>query len=233
MKARAQTDRRKRQRSKRSVRGKSWRWQSHASLRSKVQATRRMPPKGVEPLFSFKITPRRARRTGPQALFVGSLAQKRSFFDKLSPALSQKRESAGLLPLFLHGAVLSGRNAFIFFEFAGKIRLVGVANALHNGLNGQSGGSQQALALLKALTVDVLHQGNTCLFLKITGEIRGRKTQALGNGGKRKRGRGIIFLHIVINRAQQAAAQLRRALLVQGIGQQDTEFVQVLLEHLP
>ena len=59
MKARAQTDRRKRQRSKRSVRGKSWRWQSHASLRSKVQATRRMPPKGVEPLFSFKITPRR------------------------------------------------------------------------------------------------------------------------------------------------------------------------------
>ena len=25
--------------------GKSWRWQSHASLRSKVQATRRMPPK--------------------------------------------------------------------------------------------------------------------------------------------------------------------------------------------
>ena len=44
---------------KRSVRGKSWRWQSHASLRSKVQATRRMPPKGVEPLFSFKITPRR------------------------------------------------------------------------------------------------------------------------------------------------------------------------------
>ena len=28
-------------------------------------------------------TPRRARRPGPQALFVGSLAQKRSFFDKL------------------------------------------------------------------------------------------------------------------------------------------------------
>ena len=37
---------------KRSVRGKSWRWQSHASLRSKVQATRRMPPKrSGEPLF--------------------------------------------------------------------------------------------------------------------------------------------------------------------------------------
>ena len=28
----------KRQRSKRRVRGKSWRWQSHASLRSKVQS---------------------------------------------------------------------------------------------------------------------------------------------------------------------------------------------------
>ena len=30
---------------------------------------------------------RRARRTGPQALFVGSLAQKRSFFDKLQNIL--------------------------------------------------------------------------------------------------------------------------------------------------
>ena len=31
---------------------KSWRWQSHASLRSKVQATRRMPPKrGGDPFF--------------------------------------------------------------------------------------------------------------------------------------------------------------------------------------
>ena len=39
--------------------------------------------KGWRTPFSFKITPRRARRTGPQALFVGSLAQKRSFFDKL------------------------------------------------------------------------------------------------------------------------------------------------------
>ena len=40
---------------KRRVRGKSWRWQSHASLRSKVQATRRMPPKrGGEPLFHLK-----------------------------------------------------------------------------------------------------------------------------------------------------------------------------------
>jgi len=29
------------------------------------------------------MTPRRARRTGPKALFVGSLAQKRSFFGKL------------------------------------------------------------------------------------------------------------------------------------------------------
>ncbi|MFR1786879.1 MAG: hypothetical protein ACLSWY_13410, partial [Ruthenibacterium lactatiformans] len=35
--------------------GKSWRWQSHASLRSKVQATRRMPPKrGGESLFHLK-----------------------------------------------------------------------------------------------------------------------------------------------------------------------------------
>ena len=141
MKARAQTDRRKRQRSKRSVRGKSWRWQSHASLRSKVQATRRMPPKrGGAPFFSFKITPRRAagrsergRGRRPVRRQLGAKAQ----LFRQSPALSQKRESAGLLPLFLHGAVLSGRNAFIFFEFAGKIRLVGVANALHNGLNGQ------------------------------------------------------------------------------------------------
>ena len=39
--------------------------------------------KGWRTPFSFKITPRRARRTGPQALFVGSLAQKRSFFTKL------------------------------------------------------------------------------------------------------------------------------------------------------
>ena len=39
--------------------------------------------KGVVNPFSFKITPRRARRTGPQALFVGSLAQKRSFCAKL------------------------------------------------------------------------------------------------------------------------------------------------------
>ena len=39
------SDGRKRQRRKRNVREKSWRWQSHASLRSKVQATRRMPPK--------------------------------------------------------------------------------------------------------------------------------------------------------------------------------------------
>ncbi|MEI3014588.1 MAG: MATE family efflux transporter [Ruthenibacterium lactatiformans] len=46
--------------------GKSWRWQSHASLRSKVQATRRMPPKGVEPLFSFKITPRRPAGLAPR-----------------------------------------------------------------------------------------------------------------------------------------------------------------------
>ena len=35
----------------------------------------------------LKIIPRRARRTGPQALFVGSLAQKRSFFDKLQNIL--------------------------------------------------------------------------------------------------------------------------------------------------
>ena len=40
--------------------------------------------KGWRTPFSFKITPRRARRTGPQALFVGSLAQKRSFFTKLA-----------------------------------------------------------------------------------------------------------------------------------------------------
>ena len=39
--------------------------------------------KGWRTPFSFKIIPRRARRTGPQALFAGSLAQKRSFFDKL------------------------------------------------------------------------------------------------------------------------------------------------------
>ena len=39
------SDGRKRQRRKRNVRKKSWRWQSHASLRSKVQATRRMPQK--------------------------------------------------------------------------------------------------------------------------------------------------------------------------------------------
>ena len=39
------SDGRKRQRRKRSVRGKSRRRQSHASLRGKVQATRRMPPK--------------------------------------------------------------------------------------------------------------------------------------------------------------------------------------------
>ena len=57
-------DYRKRQRRKRSVRGKSLK-------------------KGWRTPFSFKITPRRARRTGPQALFVGSLAQKRSFCAKL------------------------------------------------------------------------------------------------------------------------------------------------------
>ncbi len=39
----------------RRIGGKSWRWQSHASLRSKVQATRRMPPKrGGESLFHLK-----------------------------------------------------------------------------------------------------------------------------------------------------------------------------------
>ena len=43
--------------------------------------------KGWRTPFSFKIIPRRARRTGPQALFVGSLAQKRSFFDKLQNIL--------------------------------------------------------------------------------------------------------------------------------------------------
>ena len=49
------SDCRKKQRSKRKVRGKSWRWQSHASLRSKVQTTRRMPPKrGGEALFHLK-----------------------------------------------------------------------------------------------------------------------------------------------------------------------------------
>ncbi|MBS5226726.1 MAG: hypothetical protein KHY82_01110, partial [Subdoligranulum sp.] len=41
--------------------------------------------KGWRTPFSFKITPRRARRTGPQALFVGSLAEKRCFFAKLRP----------------------------------------------------------------------------------------------------------------------------------------------------
>jgi hypothetical protein len=61
-------DYRKRQRSKGRVRGKSLK-------------------KGWRTPFSFKIIPRRARRTGPQALFVGSLAQKRSFFDKLQNIL--------------------------------------------------------------------------------------------------------------------------------------------------
>ena len=41
-------------------------------------------------------------------------------------------------------------------------------------------------------------------------------------------GRADVYKRQVINRAQQADAQLRRALLVQGIGQQDTEFVQVM-----
>ena len=40
--------------------------------------------KGWRTPFSFKIIPRRARRTGPQALFVGSLAEKRCFFAKLA-----------------------------------------------------------------------------------------------------------------------------------------------------
>ena len=59
-------DYRKRQRRKRSVRGKSLK-------------------KGWRTPFSFKMTPRRARRTGPKALFVGSLAQKLRFCAKLKP----------------------------------------------------------------------------------------------------------------------------------------------------
>ena len=51
------SDRQKMQRRKRSVRGKSLK-------------------KGWRTPFSFKITPRRARRTGPQALFVGSFCAK-------------------------------------------------------------------------------------------------------------------------------------------------------------
>ena len=43
--------------------------------------------KGWRTPFSFKITPRRARRTGPQALFVGSLAKKLGFSAKGKPIL--------------------------------------------------------------------------------------------------------------------------------------------------
>ena len=39
--------------------------------------------KGWRTPFSFKITPRRARRTGLKALFVSSLAKKLRFFAKL------------------------------------------------------------------------------------------------------------------------------------------------------
>ena len=48
---------------------KSGRRQSHASLRGKVQAARRMPPKGVVSPFSFKITPRKDEGT-PDACII-------------------------------------------------------------------------------------------------------------------------------------------------------------------
>ena len=80
--------------------------------------------KGWRTPFSFKITPRRARRTGPQALFVGSLAQKRSFSTSCSASAenrTQKDKDKARQPLgamFQRAAVLY--RVKINFEFTLK-----------------------------------------------------------------------------------------------------------------